>query len=250
MTKVVPGVAPRIRAGAPTRGAFLGVGAAALAAALMLGAEPTALAVLLLGALFAWGLPVLMRSPAAPGSSVVIGGVVVAGVADAMAFPEHDMQPTILALSVIAAFLHEMFRRDGRPRLVESVSTTVTGNVVAISAASWIAVAADGVGLGLVVAASLLVAAAPTFFRLPVALEAALSILGGAAAGALLGSAVPGIDALNSLLLGFTGAVIVASVHVVLRTFPRRQAPEAVVAGALLPLLALGLPVAQLTNFL
>ena len=40
---------------------------------------------------------------------------------------------------MLAAFVHELVRRDGRERLVESVAGTVAGVVLAATAAGWVA---------------------------------------------------------------------------------------------------------------
>ena len=54
----------------------------------------------------------------------------------------------LLALGVLLAFAHELLRRDGRPRLVESVTGTFTGQAVVVLGAGWVflPMTADGVG--------------------------------------------------------------------------------------------------------
>src|SRR3712207_7517865 len=44
--------------------------------------------------------------------------------------------PEVLALAVLLAFVHELLRRDGRERLVESVAGAAAGVVVAASVRS------------------------------------------------------------------------------------------------------------------
>ena len=46
--------------------------------------------------------------------------------------------PAALAVSLIAAFLHQLLRRDGRPRLTESVAASAAGLAVIASGVSYI----------------------------------------------------------------------------------------------------------------
>jgi hypothetical protein len=72
----------------------------------------------------------------------VIAGAGFAAVAFAWLAPTADplrQGSVVIALSVAAAFVAEMARRDDRRDLVRSVSATVAGAVVAVMASGWIA---------------------------------------------------------------------------------------------------------------
>jgi hypothetical protein len=63
--------------------------------------------------------------------------------------------PAVLALSVLAALVHQLLRRDGRGRLVHSLAATVALAALAVLASSYLAAeAADG-GAALVAVAAL-----------------------------------------------------------------------------------------------
>ena len=92
-----------------------------------------AVAVGLAGLVLAWGWPQLLSLPSPRGTSTVlaVGTVLMTGsVLLTRDAPYLQWLPAAMAVSVIAAFLHQLMRRDGRPRLTESVSSSVTGLVV------------------------------------------------------------------------------------------------------------------------
>lgn len=98
-------------------------------------------AVALAGFVLAWGWPVLLSLPSPRGttavlaiSTVLTGGAVLVTDRD----PFLRWLPAALAVAVIVAFLHQLMRRDGRPRLAESVSASVTG-VALVAAGSSMA---------------------------------------------------------------------------------------------------------------
>lgn len=92
-----------------------------------------ALAVALAGLVVAWGWPQLLSLPSPRGTAAVlaVGTVLMTGtVLLTDEAPYLQWMPAAMAVSVIAAFLHQLMRRDGRPRLTESVSASVTGLAV------------------------------------------------------------------------------------------------------------------------
>lgn len=92
--------------------------------------ELVALAVALGGLVLAWGWPILLNLPSPRGSMSVlaIGTVLmVAAVVLTRTDPFLAWVPAALAVSVVIAFLHQLLRRDGRPRLTESVAGTTSG---------------------------------------------------------------------------------------------------------------------------
>ncbi len=95
-----------------------------------------ALAVSLAGFVLAWGWPVLLSLPSPRGTTGVlaIGTVLLAGTTLlTTSDPYLEWVPAAMAVSVIIAFLHQLMRRDGRPRLTESVAATISGLAVIAS---------------------------------------------------------------------------------------------------------------------
>lgn len=114
--------------------------AAALVVALAFVSWPAALGLIaVLAGAFAIGWPRLLGLPALLGSRVVLALIALGsfGVL-ALGGGPGDLV-LVAALGVVASLVAEMLRRDGRPRLVESLSGTVAGSVALISAAGWLA---------------------------------------------------------------------------------------------------------------
>jgi hypothetical protein len=100
-----------------------------------------ALAVALAGFVLAWGWPLLLSLPSPRGTTAVlaIGTVLMTGTALLTRDdPYLEWMPAALAVSVIVGFLHQLMRRDGRPRLTESVAA-VTSALAIISAGTALA---------------------------------------------------------------------------------------------------------------
>lgn len=94
------------------------------------GAALVAVAIALGGFVLAWGWPTLLGLPSPRGTTTVLaaGAVFMAG---AVVLTTEDpflaWVPAGMAVAVVVAFLHQLLRRDGRPRLTESVAATTTG---------------------------------------------------------------------------------------------------------------------------
>ena len=89
-----------------------------------------ALAVALAGFVLAWGWPLLLSLPSPRGTTGVlaIGTVLMTGTTLVTKDdPYLEWMPAALAVSVIVGFLHQLMRRDGRPRLTESVAAVTSG---------------------------------------------------------------------------------------------------------------------------
>lgn len=98
-----------------------------------------ALAVALASGVIAWGWPGLLGLPSPRGTTFVVALGSVAAIGTALATttdPFLAWMPAALAGSMIAAFLHQLARRDGRPRLVESIASTITAIAIVVSGAS------------------------------------------------------------------------------------------------------------------
>lgn len=199
-----------------------------------------------LGGAFALGWPLVAGLPSRVGSSVVIG---LAGVAAVVvvhlttAEPLLGDVPAVFALAVLLAFVAEMARRDGRERLVESVTGTVAGALVPVCAAAWLAVERTTAGDAIVVtgAAALAVGSATTALTLR-GWAGAVATVGAAAAGGLVsGVALPVVGPVSGALLGVVVGIMVAAADVL---FDRLPALEHRLAGwsvAVLPVAVTGI---------
>lgn len=111
-----------------------------LAGAALLGGVPLAIALVAASALLVNGWVLLLNLPTPRGTAavlsvsaaVMVGFVLVAGM-DGVTW-----LPAAVALSLIGEFGHQLARRDGRPRLVESVSATVAGIAILASGVSML----------------------------------------------------------------------------------------------------------------
>jgi hypothetical protein len=199
-----------------------------------------ALAVALAGFVLAWGWPLLLSLPSPRGTSAVLatGTVLMTGTALLTRDdPYLEWMPAALAVSVIVGFLHQLMRRDGRPRLTESVAATTAGLAV-ISAgialapiphvlAGEHALAAAMAGLGVGVLADPLVSV-PRLRQW--ALFIAMLVGGGAALGvsAVAGDPRPAPAA----LLGLMAAAISHAARRALAPLPATAMPRAQLAVA------------------
>jgi hypothetical protein len=146
--------------------------AVALAAVLVLGALTATpvlvLAVLLAQGLFAAGWFAGLRVPSPRGGLVVVAA---AGAgADIAVLAGDDTRPLahvapVLGLALLAAFAHQLLRRDGRVELTVSLTATGTAAVLAGLASAWLALDVSPHGDGLLVVAAV-AAAAPAVIDL------------------------------------------------------------------------------------
>lgn len=184
--------------------------------------------VALAAVLLALGWPRLLALPSPSGTTAVVAvagvgatAALAAGGALGAATGAAEAVLAALGLSVVLAFVHQILRRDGRPRLAESVAGTVAGAAVAGLATGWLAAAAlqpDAVLVGAGgVAAALLVTALPW----PQRITGALAVVAAGAASATVGGLVPDVAAVEGALLGLALAVVVGAVDRLLVALPR-----------------------------
>lgn len=154
------------------------------------------------------------------------------------------------ALGVIGAFVLELLRRDGRQRLVDSLSASVAGVVVLLSGAAWLGMGPDPIALAVVVttAGTLAAGAAVSAIHLPpwphaLATIAAATILG---AGAAL--ALPELSWVAALI-GLAAGLVSSSVHQALGRYRAARQPLAALAAAVLPVVIAGLPAYGLLRY-
>jgi hypothetical protein len=228
-----------------TRAVVTAVLAAVVAVAGYLGGLPLTVAAVLLALAFALGWPSLVGLPFRVGSTVVvavggIGAVVVVHLtADE---PYLRFLPLVFAGAILLSFLNELVRRDGRERLVESVSGTVTGTLVAVASAGWVATGRTPGGEPLVVvgALALAVGSAVVALHLAVWLGTVVTCAAAAAAGALAGAILPDIDTVPGLVLGLAVGVLVAMLHALFDELPSLRRPGPALAAVTLPVTVTG----------
>ncbi len=227
----------------------------ALSALIALGgfASPylVAAGIVLAGAVLAWGWPVLLALPSPRGTSTVLMiGTVLCAVAVALTRSDPFLQwvPAALAVAVIAAFAHQLLRRDGRPRLAESVSASAAGLATVSSGVSLVPlplVLGGAQALACAMAAAGLSALADpcvTSKRLrPWALPIAM-VLGGAGAVAVAAFVDrPGVG--PAALLGVLVAAVAHAARRVLAVLPAMVLPRAQLAAGAASVLLTGVVV-------
>lgn len=188
--------------------------AAAVALTARVGAVALVAALLLTTLALALGWPRLLRLPTQRGSATVLtacGAVAVLVVSAAPADAPLRWLPSVLALSVLGAFVHQLLRRDMRPRLVESVTGVVAGVVCVELGAAWLGVLDHG-GDQVVAAAAAAVAAAATATVLPWPQRYTdpLAVVSGAVFGALAAQGLDGVASAPAGLLGLALGAVVA----------------------------------------
>jgi hypothetical protein len=97
-----------------------------------------AFSVALAAGVMAWGWSSLLGLPSPRGTALVLAVGSAGAIGTALATRTDPLlvwMPAALAGSVIVAFLHQLARRDGRPRLVESISSTITAVAIVSSGA-------------------------------------------------------------------------------------------------------------------
>lgn len=216
-----------------------------LALAAVAGAPVLLAAALLVGLTVSVGWAPLLDLPSPRGTTALVSGT--AGVAVAVAsltagdLPLRWLAPA-LGISVLAAFVHQLLRRDGRPRLVESVTGAVAGQVVVVLAAAWLAAAAApaGTSLVLVAAAALGAAGAATALPWPVRVRGVLALAAGTAFAALASVAVGPLDAVRGAVVGLAVGGVVAVFDGLFHRQPRSRTQPGLYAVAATPVAVTG----------
>lgn len=174
------------------------------------------------------------------------GGVVVAlgaaAGADAVLLLQDTDPPSlaplagVVGLVLVAALLHQLLRRDGRPELTASLSATVALGVVAALGGGYLVAREARAGVGVVVAVLAGVAVGTVLAALPGPrwLTGALSVAGGAAAGAAV-AAVELVGAAAGAGLGLTGGAL-AGVAATMTSYAAGQPPARLAVAGTLPL--------------
>lgn len=229
-----------------TRAVVTAVLAALVAVAGYVGGMPVTVLAALLALAFAVGWPSLASLPFKPGSSAVIA---IGGVGGVLAVhyvqdqPYLRYLPVVFATSILLAFLNELLRRDGRERMVESVAGTVTGTLLAVAVAGWVAIGRTPGGEPIVVVGALALAVGAAVVALPLSswrgalVTTAASTLAGVLATLLL----PDIDVLAGLVLGAAVGVLISSLHVLFDALESLARKLPSVAAIVLPVTVTGI---------
>ncbi|GEL93933.1 hypothetical protein [Cellulomonas composti] len=229
-----------------TRATVTAALAAVVAVAGYLGGLPVTIVGILLVVAFALGWPALAGLPFRPGSSAVVGLGGVGAVLAVHFVPDQPYLrnlPIVFATSILLAFVNELLRRDGRERMVESVSGTVAGTLVAVATAGWVAIGRTPGGEPIVVVGALALAVGSAVVALPLhgwigaLVTTTVAVLAGVATGALL----PDIDVRAGVALGFAVGVLVASLHTLFDRLPSLERRTPALAAVTLPVAVTGI---------
>lgn len=150
----------------------------------------------------------------------------------------------VLAGSLIALFVAQMFRRD-REGLVDQVAGHFTGAVIVASGAGWLAVDPGPVGSALTLSASVCLAGAAIVTALPLRprFSVWLAVIAAAGAGLGMGFGLEELTLLTGGLIGLAGGLVVASVHYLFGEYSDSDAALPSLSGALIAVATSGVPV-------
>lgn len=215
-----------------------------------------AAAVAWLGLALAWGWPELLGSSSRFGSSLAIGlAGVLAPVVVAFTPDEPYLRhvPVVVAGAVLAMFLHQLVRKDGRPRLTQSVATGAAGIAIAVIGVAYVPLGRTFGGAEAVVVVAIALAvsavadlAAPIDRVRPwmVPIAAGLGFFAGGISGLL-------IDEVGVLGGGVLGVVAGGLAHVmrrVLWVLPPIRGIRGQLTAAAASVLVTGVPAGVLAN--
>jgi hypothetical protein len=187
-----------------------------------------ALTVALCAGIIAWGWAGLLGLPSPRGTTLVLAVGSAGAIGTALATSQDPFlawMPAALAGSMLVAFGHQLARRDGRPRLVESISATITAIAIVVSGASLIALSRSEHGPWVVaIAATAMAVSALTDLaggsRRLRAWLLPLGMLVGGIAAILVGYRLGAVGWGAAALLGVLSAGVSHAVRRVLATLP------------------------------
>jgi hypothetical protein len=192
------------------------------------GATMVALATAFCAGVIAWGWAGLLGLPSPRGTTFVLAVASVAAVGTALATRSDPLlawMPAALAGAMIVAFLHQLARRDGRPRLVESVASTIMAIAIVVSGASFVALPRiqHGAWIVAIACAAMAVSALTDLAGGSRRLSAwllPLAMLAGGVAAILVGQGLGAVGWGGAALLGVLAAGVSHAVRRVLATLP------------------------------
>jgi hypothetical protein len=188
-----------------------------LAVAAYAGAVPLALAVAFVQVVFIVGWFAVIDVPGGRGGAIVAAGAAVLAdgllLAQALRTDEPDLAPVAvtLGLALLAAFVHQIARRRGRPDVVASITATLTVTAIAVLGALLLPAAsgrdsAAAAVVAVVVGAGL--ATASTLLPLSPWVAAVVAVVVAAAVGAALGATSDDVGVVPGSALGAVAAVL------------------------------------------
>lgn len=210
-----------------------------------------AAAVAWFGLALAWGWPGLLGSTSRFGSSLAIAVVGVLAPVTVAATPDDPYLrhvPVVVAAAILTMFLHQLVRRDGRPRLTHSVAVGAAGIAIATVGAAWVPLGrtSGGSEVVLVVAVALAVAALADLGAsiakvrpFMVAVAAGLGFFAGGVTGLL----VDEVGVVAGVVLGVVAAVIAHVMRRVLWVLPPIRGVRGQLTAAAASVLVTGVPV-------
>ena len=215
----------------------------------------------------AQGWPALVRARHDLGGTIVMTISGLSAAVSVYLLDDMGVAGLIMAFSILLAFVGQMLRRDGRHNLVEDLSSTVAGCLVAVSGSAWCALEPGLADPAIVVPTclALFVGAVLTVLNVRARMLEALTVtvpaLFAGGAGYVLASAgffglshIGATAALQSAVacvaVGFVAGVLMASGNRVLWTHRWVPGGRAAVASALVPILSVGVPVYAIARLL
>jgi hypothetical protein len=210
-----------------------------------------AAAVALGAGVLAWGWAGLLGLPSPRGTAFVLGVGTVATVLTGALTREDPFlrwMPAALAVSMIVAFLHQLLRRDGRPRLVESVASVVTALSLIVSGACLVPLprTADGGAVLAIAAAAVAVSALVDLLaRFPRSRPwlLPLALVAGTASAVGVAAAVDGVSPAAAAGLGLVAAAVSSALRTVLGALPTMSGARSQLASAAASVLGCGVVV-------
>jgi len=203
------------------------------------------------GVALAWGWPELLGSSSRFGSSLAIGVAgVLAPVVVAFTPDEPYLRdvPVVVAFAMLVMFLHQLMRKDGRPRLTQSVAVSAAGIAIATIGVAYVPLGRTFGGPDVVVVAGIALAVssvadlgAPLARLRPWMVPAA--VLLGAGTGGVAGVVLTGVGGLAGVVLGAVAAGLAHVTRRALCTLPPIRGVRGQVTAAAASVLVTAVPV-------
>lgn len=229
-----------------TRAVLSAVAAATIAVSASLGQVALIVVLGLAVIIFAVGWASLFRLPANGGSTLVVtltsaGGL--ACVALTASEPWLRYLPVVLAFGVFLAFINEMLRPIPRTDLIGSLFGTVTGIIIGVCGAGWLAAFKLDSGAEIVVVSAIALAAASIVgaAQMPRWVGVAATFLVATGAGALTAHFMSGVTVLTGVVQGAIAGLIVSALHALFTHMPNLANKRSAASLVVLPVLAVGI---------
>lgn len=210
------------------------------------GSLPLAGAMLVVCLLLIWGWPVLLGLPAPRGTMAALGGSALLAVG-AVGLTRDDPFLDWLALAaaggVVTCFLHQLLRRDGRPRLVESLSGEVMALALIVCGAALVGLprSKGGADAVLTLAAAVAAVAAVELVPLPERLRTLPILVGASAAAALAAGLADHTPVAFGAVVGLAFAIGTIALRRLFMARPVLAFAPAAVSVAVAPIAAAGI---------